>query len=62
VALRFCLAHPCVTTTLVGMSTVKQVDENLRALEDSEDLSVLQDIIATIGPDLNYVWPSGRNA
>jgi L-galactose dehydrogenase len=60
VALRFCLAHPYVTSTLVGMSTIEQVEENLRALEPAEDDDVIQEIDAAIGPDFNYVWPSGR--
>jgi L-galactose dehydrogenase len=60
VALRFCLAHPYVASTLVGMSTVKQLEENLRALNPSEDASVIQEIIAAIGSNFNYIWPSGR--
>jgi L-galactose dehydrogenase len=60
VALRFCLAHPYVSSTLVGMSTVKQLEENLRALDPSEDASVIQEIITAIGSDFNYVWQSGR--
>jgi L-galactose dehydrogenase len=60
VALRFCLAHPYVTSTLVGMSTVKELDENLLALEAAEDKSVIHEILAAIGPNFNYIWPSGR--
>ncbi|MBB5327959.1 aldo/keto reductase [Tunturiibacter gelidoferens] len=60
VALRFCLAHSYVSSTLVGMSTVKELEENLRALDPSEDASVIQEIITAIGSDFNYVWPSGR--
>jgi aryl-alcohol dehydrogenase-like predicted oxidoreductase len=60
VALRFCLAHPYVTSTLVGMSTVEQVEENLRALEPVEDAEVIEEIETSIGSDFNYVWPSGR--
>jgi L-galactose dehydrogenase len=61
VALRFCLAHPTVAATLVGMSTVNQVEENLRALEPGEDAGVIEEIVAALGPNLNYVWPSGRS-
>jgi L-galactose dehydrogenase len=60
VALRFCLAHPYVASTLVGMSTVEQLEENLRALEPSEDDKVISEIVEAIEPSLNYVWPSGR--
>ena len=58
-ALRFCLAHPYVTTTLVGMSTVQQVDQNLRALRPANDAPVLEAIEQAIAPSLNYLWPSG---
>jgi L-galactose dehydrogenase len=61
VALRFCLAHPTVAATLVGMSTVNQVEENLRALEPGDDAGVIEEILAALGPNFNYVWPSGRH-
>ena len=61
VALRFCLAHPTVAATLVGMSTVNQVEENLRALEPGDDAGVIEEIVAALGPNFNYVWPSGRS-
>jgi len=44
----------------VGMSTVKELEENLRALDPSEDASVIQEITTAIGSDFNYVWPSGH--
>jgi L-galactose dehydrogenase len=62
VALRFCLAHPYATSTLVGMSTVEEVEKNLRALELADDACVLDEIVAAIGPELNFVWPSGRSS
>jgi L-galactose dehydrogenase len=58
VALRFCLAHPYVSTTLVGMSTVDQVEENLRALLPGNDAPVVEEITKAIAPSLNYIWPS----
>ena len=58
-ALRFCLAHPYATTTLVGMATVHQVEQNLRALLPADDASVIEEITKAIAPSLNYVWPSG---
>jgi L-galactose dehydrogenase len=61
VALRFCLAHPYVSTTLVGMATVEQLEQNLRALQPADDHVVIQQIEAALGPSFNYVWPSGRD-
>jgi L-galactose dehydrogenase len=60
VALRFCLAHPAVASTLVGMSTVNQVEQNLRALDPGDDEDVIKEIVAAAGANLNHVWPSGR--
>jgi L-galactose dehydrogenase len=60
VALRFCLAHPLVSSTLVGMSTVREVEQNLGALEPADDTAVLAEIAQAVRPVHNYVWPSGR--
>jgi L-galactose dehydrogenase len=61
IALRFCLAHPYVSSTLVGISTVEQVEQNLRALECRDDSAVRAEIARAIGTDHNYVWESGRH-
>jgi L-galactose dehydrogenase len=60
VALRFCLAHPYASSTLVGMSSVKELEQNLRAVEAENDTAVLAAIRQAIGGDHNYVWNSGR--
>ena len=59
-ALRYCLAHPYVTSTLVGMATAQQVTENVRALDTADDASLVAAILAAVQPDRNVVWPSGR--
>jgi len=60
VALRFCLAHLYVSSTLVGMATRQQVDENLRALNAVDDEELIAEIQAVIVRDQNVVWTSGR--
>jgi L-galactose dehydrogenase len=60
VGLRFCLDHPYVSTTLVGLSTVDQVRENLEILNEQTDPKLIQEIEAVIGPALNTGWESGR--
>jgi len=60
VALRFCLAHPYVSSTLVGMGTVSEVEQNLRALAPEDDSQVLAAIAQALGPNRNYIWKSGR--
>ena len=62
VALRFCIGHDYVATTLVGMSTVEEVERNLKALEPSDDAAAIQEVVAAIGSNFNYVWPSGKEA
>ncbi|MBV9674882.1 MAG: aldo/keto reductase, partial [Acidobacteriaceae bacterium] len=44
VALRFCLAHPYVSSTLVGVSNGQQLEENLRALDTEPDRELLAQI------------------
>ncbi len=62
VALRFCLSHPYVASTLVGMATVRQVAENLRALDGGQDDALIEEITRAAEHSLNYVWPSGQGA
>ena len=59
-ALRFCVAHPNVASTLVGMATRQQVLENVHALESSDDSSLIAEVLAALEPDRNVVWHSGR--
>jgi len=59
-ALRFCLDHPDITSTLIGMSTRQQVEANLNALSLANDRGVLEKIRGIVAPVHNYIWPSGR--
>jgi len=60
VALRFCLDHDYVSTTLVGMSRLKDVEANVAVVRARSDPALIQEIRAAIGPAFNCVWPSGR--
>lgn len=60
VALRFCLDHPYVSTTLVGLATVDQVRQNLEILNESTDADLLAEIDELVRPVRNRIWPSGR--
>jgi L-galactose dehydrogenase len=59
-ALRFCLNHPYVSSTFVGMSKPEHVDTNLKALEMSTDPEFLTEVERIAGADLNQVWSSGK--
>jgi L-galactose dehydrogenase len=52
VAIRYCLDHPNVSTTLVGMG--------MRLLKAKTDFLLLDQFETTIGPAVNLAWPSGN--
>ena len=58
VALRFCLDHPYVSSTLVGMSSVSQVLANVSASDNSLDPPLLRTIRTLVGDAFNINWPS----
>ncbi len=60
VALRFCLDHPYVATTLVGMSKQPHVETNVRVLQAKVDPALMRQIRQAVAPVFNAVWPSGR--
>ena len=60
VAMRFCLDHPYVSSTLVGLGSTRQVEASLKLLQISTDQELLRQVRAIVAPAFNYVWPSGR--
>jgi L-galactose dehydrogenase len=60
VAIRLCLDHPAVSTTLVGMTTQEEVRSNLEILGMQSDSQLLKEIRAAIGSAFDAEWPSGR--
>ncbi|GAC1664068.1 MAG: aldo/keto reductase [Candidatus Acidiferrum sp.] len=60
VALRFSFDHPYVSSHLVGMSTVHEVEANLKILQLRTDAALLQEVRAAIAPVFNFHWPTGR--
>ena len=59
-ALRFCLDHPYVSSTVVGMSTQRQVEQNLKALQGSPHQTIPGALEEILSPVRNHVWISGR--
>ena len=59
-ALQFCLGHPYVATTLAGMSSVAQVEENVRAAGAPIDLPAVEEIRRMLAPAGGVPWPSGK--
>jgi L-galactose dehydrogenase len=60
VALRFCLDHPYVSTTLVGMSDPRHVETNLRALDFEPEAGLMEEIACIAAPVRQAAWRSGR--
>lgn len=60
VALRFCLDHPYASSTLVGMSKLRHVEDNLRALDARIDPRLLREIEQIVAPVKNVMWQQGR--
>ncbi len=59
-ALKFCLDHPSVASTLVGMSTREHVEANLQALKFEIDPMLLAQINQIVDPVRDYIWSSGN--
>jgi L-galactose dehydrogenase len=60
IALQFCLQHSTVATTLAGMSTVEQVQQNVAAAEKPGDAELIAEIQALVSPIANRSWHTGR--
>ena len=60
VALRFCLDHPYVGSTLIGIASTREVETSLNLLRNATDSEFVARIEAVLAPVFNYDWPSGR--
>ena len=60
VAVRYCLDHPVVASTLLGMCTAEQVQTNLRILSAVTDPTFIHELRSVMASGMNRVWPSGR--
>jgi len=59
-SLRLALNHPTLASTLCGMKTRAQVDQNIAILESPDDPELLAAIAELVAPVKNQVWPEGR--
>ncbi len=60
VAIRFCLDHSYVSSTLVGIGSEAQLKANLKLLQMKTDPVLVEEIRSLLGATFNSVWPSGR--
>jgi L-galactose dehydrogenase len=61
VALRFCLDHPSVASTLIGIASTREVESSLKLLQTTTDGEFVGRIEAVLAPVFNYDWLSGRS-
>ncbi|KAI5078596.1 hypothetical protein GOP47_0006267 [Adiantum capillus-veneris] len=64
-AIQFALENHDIATTLVGMNSMEQVKENVRACIEIQngqlmEMAILKDIKGILEPVKNLTWPSGR--
>jgi len=60
VAMRFCLDHPYVAMTVVGMSKLRHVEQNVKVLNFKNDPDLLAEIEKLVAPVKNKMWFEGR--
>lgn len=60
IALRFCIANPSIATTLVGMATCEEVQQNVQALHIAIDPDLSEEIADIMRSVAGMLWPSGR--
>jgi len=60
VAMRFCLDYPYAATTVVGMSKLRHVEQNVKVLDFKNDPELLDKIEKLVAPVKNKMWFEGR--
>ena len=58
-ALRYCLDHPYVSSTLVGMSARSQLESNLRAMQLEASPALLRKVSSILEPYAASAWSTG---
>jgi L-galactose dehydrogenase len=59
-ALHFALGESRIHSTLVGMSSIAEVDMNLGAVDEPLDAELLADVLTILEPVRDMEWPSGN--
>src|SRR5262249_14712273 len=59
-ALQYVLQEDRIASTFVGMSSIQEVDTNLRALVEPLDRAGLAEVQAILAPVKEIEWPSGN--
>jgi predicted aldo/keto reductase-like oxidoreductase len=57
---RLCHDHTYVSTTVVGKCRPVEIEQNLRAMAQTTDPALLEQIAQIVAPVKNQIWPQGR--
>jgi L-galactose dehydrogenase len=60
VAMRYAMDHPHITTTIVGMNSMSNIQQNLAALDFKIPPELLDELTAAIAPIKNLMWYEGQ--
>ncbi len=60
VAMRFAMNHPDITTTIVGMNSLINIQQNLSAVDFKIPVGILEEMTLVIAPIKNLMWFEGR--
>lgn len=59
-AMQFAVAEPRIATTLVGSGNPKNIQANLRWIDEPMDEPLLAEVLRILAPMQNTTWPSGH--
>jgi L-galactose dehydrogenase len=59
-ALQFSVAHPGISTNIVGTANPERILQNIREIEEPLDEELLAGVLEVLRPVHNVSWPSGR--
>ena len=60
VAMRYAMDHPAITTTIVGMNHLSNIQQNVAAVDFKIPAGILDDLAAVIAPVKNLMWFEGQ--
>jgi L-galactose dehydrogenase len=60
VAMRFAMNHPNIATTIVGMNSLTNIQQNLSAVDFKIPTGILEEMAVVITPIKNLMWFEGR--
>jgi L-galactose dehydrogenase len=60
VAMRFAMDHPAITTTIVGMNSMSNIQQNVASLDFKIPPELLEELNSVIVPVKNLMWYEGQ--